>query len=284
VITKNFFAPLRTLNMDTDAPGTESSAAEEPVPGKASGPPPIILTSAINLIQLQKQLKGIAKQQFEFRSTKNGTRVTTKNMVDYQSVKGHFEALPYNTFYPKSERPIKAVIRHLPINTPAKDIAEELVDLDFELISVRQMSTARRSPEGATSITLPLFLVTLSRTTKSQDFFKLSNLCHISIKVESYKSQNALTQCYNCQKFGHVWANYKQVPRCLWRGGSHLHKDCPEKGNTPSTPKCCNCQLAEGQAAHPANYRDCRHAKEEIQKRKAQGTPKNTTGRVFSSK
>jgi hypothetical protein len=24
----------------------------------------------------------------------------------------------------------------------------------------------------------------------------------ISIKVESYKSQNALTQCYNCQKFG----------------------------------------------------------------------------------
>jgi hypothetical protein len=62
-------------------------------------------------------------------------------------------------------------------------LVEELVDLGFEVISVRQMSTARRSPEGTTSITPPLFLVTLPRTTKSQDFFKLSNLCHISIKV-----------------------------------------------------------------------------------------------------
>jgi hypothetical protein len=105
--------------MDTDAPGTESSEAEEPVPGKSSRPPPIVLTSAINLIQLQKQLKGIAKHQFELRRTRNGTRVTTKDRVDYQSVKGHFEAnnLSYNTFYPKPENPIKAVIRHLATNT-----------------------------------------------------------------------------------------------------------------------------------------------------------------------
>jgi hypothetical protein len=112
VTTKNFFAPFRTLNVDTDASGTESSETEEPVPRKSSRPPPIVLTSTINLIQLQKQLKGIAKQQFEFRSTRNGTRITTKDMVDYQSVKGHFESnnLSYYAFYSKSERPIKAVI------------------------------------------------------------------------------------------------------------------------------------------------------------------------------
>jgi hypothetical protein len=108
--------------------------------------------------------------------------------MDYQSVKARFE-----TNYPKSEKPIKTVIRHLPVNTPAEDIAEGLVDLGFDVISVKQMSTARRSPEGTSHITLPLFLVTLPRTTKSQDVFKLSSsLCHISIKVESYKSQNAL--------------------------------------------------------------------------------------------
>jgi hypothetical protein len=42
--------------------------------------------------------------------------------------------------------------------------------------------------------------------------------------------------------------------------------------------------LAEGEAAHPTNYRDCKHAKEEMHKRKTQGTPNNTKGRVFSSK
>jgi hypothetical protein len=42
------------------------------------------------------------------------------------------------------------------------------------------------------------------------------------------------------------------------------------------------CQLAEGEIAHSANCRCCRHAKEEMQK-KPQGKPKSTTGRVFSS-
>jgi hypothetical protein len=105
--------------------------------------------------------------------------------VDYKAVKSFFEtkSLSYYTFYPKVEKPIKAVICHLPIKTPAEDIADGLLDLGFDVISVRQMSTARRSPEGSTSITLPLFLVTLPRTAKSLDLFKLSSLCHSSIKI-----------------------------------------------------------------------------------------------------
>jgi hypothetical protein len=61
-----------------------------------------------------------------------------------------------------------------------------------------------------------------------------------------------------------------------------LHKECPEKENTTSTPVCCNCQLVEGEKPHPANYRRCRHA-EELQRKKLQKTLKPITGRVFSS-
>jgi hypothetical protein len=62
---------------------------------------PTFLTSAINLIQLQKHLKGMAKQMFEFRSTRNGTRILTKLMVVYQAVKAHFEntKLAYRTSF-----------------------------------------------------------------------------------------------------------------------------------------------------------------------------------------
>jgi hypothetical protein len=42
--------------------------------------------------------------------------------------------------------------------------------------------------------------------------------------------------------------------------------------------------LAEGETAHPANYCGCSHAKEEVRKKKSQGTPKTTTGRVFTAK
>jgi hypothetical protein len=69
----NVFSPFRTTNLDTDAPVTESKSTEAVATEKSGRPPPIILTSAANLIQLQKQLKGVAKQSFEFRNTKNGT-------------------------------------------------------------------------------------------------------------------------------------------------------------------------------------------------------------------
>jgi hypothetical protein len=101
--------------------------------------------------------------------------------------------------------------------------------------------------------------------------------------VEAYRARNGLTQCHNCQQFGHVWANCKQLPRCLWCGGGHLHKKCPEKENKSSTPACCNCRLEEGESPHPAKYRGCRHAKEQLKRKKSQKTPKTTTGRVFTS-
>jgi hypothetical protein len=41
--------------------------------------------------------------------------------------------------------------------------------------------------------------------------------------------------------------------------------------------------MAEGEKPHPANYRGCRQAKEDLQKLKLQGTPKPTPKRVFSS-
>jgi hypothetical protein len=56
--------------MNTDAPGSDSNAAEEVIAGKSDRPPPMVLTSATNLIQLQKQLKGVAKLIFQFRTTK----------------------------------------------------------------------------------------------------------------------------------------------------------------------------------------------------------------------
>jgi hypothetical protein len=91
VTTKNFLAPLWTITMDTDAPVTEANSTETSATEKSGRPPPIILTSAINLIQLQKQLKGVAQQGFEFRNTKNGTMLVTKDMVDYQAVKSYFD-------------------------------------------------------------------------------------------------------------------------------------------------------------------------------------------------
>jgi hypothetical protein len=86
----------------------------------------------------------------------------------------------YFTFFLNFEKPIKAVIRHLPPETPTKDISSSLGDVSFNIINVRQMTATRRAPNVES---LPLFLVTLTRNIKSQEIFKLNSLNHVK-KVE----------------------------------------------------------------------------------------------------
>jgi hypothetical protein len=55
-------------------------------------------------------------------------------------MKSHLEKnnLQYYTFSPNSEKPIKAVIRHLPPDMPAETISNSLENFGFNAINVRQ--------------------------------------------------------------------------------------------------------------------------------------------------
>jgi hypothetical protein len=48
--------------------------------------PPIILTSEVNLLSPQKDLKAVVTGEFFFRNTASGTRITTKSMADYKTI------------------------------------------------------------------------------------------------------------------------------------------------------------------------------------------------------
>jgi hypothetical protein len=133
-----------------DADTTTERQQHQAPSSQAGRPFPIVLTSQVNLMQLRRQLKGLLKGNFEYRNTRNGTRVVTKEMVDFSANRSHFEInnLPYFTFYPKSQKPINPVIRHLPVSTTAENISGGLVGHGFDIISITQMSTTRRSPEA----------------------------------------------------------------------------------------------------------------------------------------
>jgi hypothetical protein len=77
VPTRKFFAPLRTAEIDLECTHVEATS-ESPTSetqqtySKAGRPLAIILTSAINLIQLQSVISDIVKGDFEFRNTRSG--------------------------------------------------------------------------------------------------------------------------------------------------------------------------------------------------------------------
>jgi hypothetical protein len=201
--TKNYFAPLRDLEMKETKEGNskEDETSNLLLNGKERRPP-IIITYTINLLKFQAELNVISKGSFELRSGRNGARIITKDMVDYLAIKKHLEEkkICFYTFFPKSMKPIKVVIRQLPGNTPAEDIAKELQGIGFDIISLRQLIS--RKPQAP--INLTLFLVTLPRNDKSPEIFQLSSLSHAILKVEAYRAQTGLNQCYNCQQFGHI--------------------------------------------------------------------------------
>jgi hypothetical protein len=96
--TRNFFAPLRTTSRDKDPASSETSPRETKTAAKTDEPSPVVPISAVNLIQLQKHLKNVVKEDFEFCNTRYGTRIITRGMLDFLAVKFQFEknSLPYS--------------------------------------------------------------------------------------------------------------------------------------------------------------------------------------------
>jgi hypothetical protein len=137
------------------------------------------------------------------------------------------------------------------------------------------MFTTRRPPaEEKTTVNISLFLITLPKISEPHEIFELTSRYHIAIRGEAYKAQTYLTQCYNCQKFGNISPNCKQPPRFMLCGGGHLHRECPQTGSAASIPTCCSCKLMDGEESHPSKYLGCRHAKEEMWKRKSWERPR----------
>jgi hypothetical protein len=90
-------------------------------------------------IQLESDLKEYVNAEYEYRNTRNGTRIIIKEMADYSAMKLYLEKhnLHYFTFSPNFEKSIKAVNRRLLPDEPAEDISNSLEDLGFSVINVR---------------------------------------------------------------------------------------------------------------------------------------------------
>ena len=72
----------------------------------------------------------------------------------------------------------------------------------------------------------------------------------IVYKVEEFRSPVSVTQCYNCQSFGHSAENCRSKQKCLICCESHSHKGCPNK--EARKPKCASCK-----GSHVASYKGC---------------------------
>lgn len=76
------------------------------------------------------------------------------------------------------------------------------------------------------------------------------------------RSRKQLTQCFNCQQYGHASSNCGRSYRCVKCLETHLPKECSRKSsNDEGSPKCVNCG-----GEHAANSRICQAYKDYAEK------------------
>lgn len=262
ITTNNSFQALQQLETMEDI--TEAAPApQHPPHAPTAKPPPITIPSLPHPLKFTKTLQGLLLNNLKAVNTRDGMKIYTDTLADFQTTKDHLnkENIEYFTYQLRQDRPLRVIIRRLPNNVDTQEIHAALEELGFEVQNVRQL----KKTENGTDILYPLYAVSLTRSTKAQEIYQLNRLLFTVIKVESYKSSPGIKQCFRCQRFNHTFRECRLPTRCVICAEEHHHKECPNREKARedhSKLRCANCQ----QNGHTASSKKCEKYKAELRK------------------
>lgn len=210
-------------------------------------PPPIFMKGIIDFPNFCSALiELIVVDNFFCKSAGDRLKIQTSNAESYRILIRYLKEsnAEYHTYQLREVKPTRVVIRHIHPSTPTDLIKTEL---ETRLFEVRQVTNVLHK---STKSPLPLFFVDLEPTAHSNDIYQLSSLLHTKIKVEEPYKPKAISQCINCQEYGHTKAYCGYHSRCVRCGAQHQSSSCPNSRSVP--PKCALCS-----GDHPASYKGC---------------------------
>ena len=243
-----------------------------------SKPPPIIIeqNKQAELIRFMTNnfnyKKFFIKKINKFRSSLQIEDLSFyKKMVEFLKERNY----QFHTFTPKSEKPHTYLLKGMANGTKLDDVKEALTSKSSENINIIKVDrfTTRKSISDKKE--LPIFIVQISPESKVQDLFKISTVYYQKIHWEKINKRD-LTQCRNCQRFGHVSSNCNMQFRCVKCDKDHAQGECQiPKEATRDMLKCISC----GGEGHPASFPGCPKAEEikrKIQEKKIQTEERRT--------
>lgn len=251
----NSFAALENMEAEeTEAENPAQEGDEGQPPNRSPKPPPITVPDLPNTLQFNKKIKGKITGDYKVVSTREGMKLYASNIEDFNLIKNELKQdnINFFTYQLRQERPIRVVLRRLPINLHEEDIKEALEEENFKVLSVRQL---RKITDG-TETKYPLYVVAIERTIEAQKIYKLTRLLHTVVKVEAYRATPGIKQCYRCQRFHHTFRECNLPTKCVICAEAHNHKTCPvrETARKDTTLlKCANCK----KSGHTASSKKC---------------------------
>jgi len=268
-ITKNRYEslqdePLITQNSIADD-DIQNSTSETPNSVNPTKPPPPIFVKGIRNFPdtCEALIELIGVDNFFCKSSADSLKIQTANPNAYRTLI-HFlreNNAQFHTYQLREDKPTRVVLRNLHPTTSTELIKSEL---ELRLFEVRKVTNVLHK---STKSPLPLFFIDLEPTDHSNEIFKLSDFLHTKIKVEEPYKSKVISQCLNCQDYGHTRAYCGYPSRCVRCSAFHPSTECTKKRDTAA-----KCALCSGD--HPANYKGCSVYKE-LQRRKTPTTKSN---------
>ena len=206
--------------------------------------PPITVLKC-NFEQMHQLCKTNNIADYSVRKVSIGIKLYCKNKSDYdlmiQKLTNKFEFFSYAT---KSERPYKALLFGLDKMDPSI-IKKQLISMGLKCLDVKPVEKS-----GNNNLAYVFYVVYFERQSITLKELKqsFSNIEHIRVRWEFQRqSSNKVTQCYNCQMFGHGASRCKVKTFCAICAGNHATANCEA-----TIVKCTNCR-----GAHKSNSNDC---------------------------
>lgn len=259
----------------TVIPNNVNNEKREPLP------PPITVKN-VNIEKLNDSLADIkiSMDSITMKLTQFGIKLYVDSCLNFQSLKEYLieRKIEFFTHQLKQERLAKFVLYGLPLYDVA-DVKEELKSKNLLPVEVKTLNIKSSRYDSHTNY---IVYFKKSDQIKISQLREIKSLFRVIIHWNHYShKRNDVTQCSNCQGFGHGTQNCFLDPICVKCAGSHASKNCPldaerdENGKIPDQKLyCVHCTHH-----HTANYHACTKRREYISKQKSLNKP--STRRSF---
>lgn len=235
----NYFAPLQTVDDDDidEVPVTSDTISK-----KTYVSPLTILKCKVEEIQ---EICNIAKiKEYFVKRISIGIKIFCSSKCDFDvmcnALNGKYEYFTYPT---KDEKPYKALLFGLDSQDPAviknKLIAKGLQVTDVKIVHKKTIYA-----------TMVIYVVYFKRQTITMRELRQNHSIIDYVKVKwDYQApnKNRITQCHNCQMYGHGSSHCKVKTFCANCAGDHNTRECKE-----SEIQCANCK-----GPHKSNDVNC---------------------------
>ncbi|GAB0093418.1 hypothetical protein DMENIID0001_085460 [Sergentomyia squamirostris] len=277
-----------SVSMDTTAQAEISSPKIPPI---------IIKTKIQNVEEFYKTLSDMCSVEVNFRSNNGARQVLTYQLEDYVKVKEYLKSnnYEYYSYTAKELLQKKLVLRGIDKTISCKTILQDLQKQTKHVVDVKQMTIKTQSntqnDENTTNNVhkgpiqrekIGIYVVYFQRNAPIKQIIQEIHVVYYhKVTWEKYiRKKGYITQCGNCQLFGHASVNCNLKSKCLKCGENHTTITCAKKPE--DKPKCANCG-----EDHVASYRQCESYKkyirmrQEMAQKRKERSPKTYTPKDF---